>query len=168
LQVDGSYDAVESLTRTSENAWCSNKNDCRDDSVIQKIHDRIAKVTNIPPENSEDFQILKYEVGQFYRPHHDYIHHQKDRQCGPRILTFFLYLSDVEQGGATNFVKLKLPVKPKLGRALLWPSVLNSNPMEKDPRTDHEAQDVIQGTKFGANAWIHMFDYMAPQERGCT
>lgn len=165
---DGSYDAVESLTRTSENAWCSDRNDCRKDDVVRKIQDRMAKVTGIPAANSEDLQILKYDVGQFYRPHHDYIHHQKDRQCGPRILTFFLYLSDVEEGGATNFVGLKLPVKPKLGRALLWPSVLDSNPMVKDPRTDHEAQDVVEGTKFGANAWIHMFDYMTPHERGCT
>ena len=168
LQTDGSYDAVESLTRTSENAWCSDRNDCREDSVVQKIHDRMAKVTGIPPTNSEDLQILKYEVGQFYRPHHDYIGHQKNRQCGPRILTFFLYLSDVEEGGATNFVGLKLPVKPKKGRAVLWPSVLDSNPMEKDPRTDHEAQNVIAGTKFGANAWLHMFDYVSPQTRGCT
>ena len=97
-----------------------------------------------------------------------YLMYNFGRRCGPRILTFFLYLSDVEEGGATNFVGLKLPVKPKKGRALLWPSVLDSNPMEKDPRTDHEAQDVIQGVKFGANAWIHMFDYMEPQKRGCT
>lgn len=25
--------------------------------------------------------------------HHDYIPHQRERQCGPRLLTFFLYLS---------------------------------------------------------------------------
>jgi len=168
LQADGTYDAVESLTRTSENAWCSDSNKCREDEVVQRIHDRIAKVTGVPAQNSEDLQILKYDVGQFYRPHHDYIHHQKNRRCGPRILTFFLYLSDVEEGGATNFVGLKLPVKPKKGRALLWPSVYSSDPMEKDPRTDHEAQDVIEGVKFGANAWLHMFDYMAAQVRGCT
>ena len=168
IKTDGSYDSVESLSRTSENAWCSHRNECRNDEVVNKIHQRIAKVTGIPPENSEDLQILKYEVGQFYRPHHDYISHQKYRRCGPRILTFFFYLSDVDEGGATNFVALKLPVKPKLGRALLWPSLLDSDPMEKDPRTDHEAQDVIGGVKFGANAWLHMFDYVAAQERGCS
>ena len=167
-QADGTYDARESSTRTSENAWCSERNHCRVDPVIQRVHDRIAKITGIPAENSEDFQILKYEVGQFYRTHHDYIPHQKERLCGPRILTFFLYLSDVEEGGATNFDRMKLPVKPKLGRALLWPSVLNSQPMEKDPRTNHEAQNVVQGTKFGANAWLHMYDYVEPQRRGCA
>lgn len=70
-------------------------------------------------------------------------------------MTFFLYLSDVEEGGATNFPDLKIAVSPKVGKALLWPSVLNSSPKDKEPRTDHEAQDVIKGLKFGANAWIH-------------
>ena len=70
--------------------------------------------------------------------------------------------------GATNFPKLKIEVKPKVGRALLWPSVLDSNPKDKEPRTDHEAQDVIKGTKFGTNAWIHLHDYMAAQDLGCT
>ena len=87
------------------------------------------------------------------RRHHDYIELQADRQCGPRMLTFFLYLNDVEEGGATNFPLLNngqgLAVKPKKGQAVLWPSVLNSDPKAKDYRTDHEAQDVIKGIKFG-------------------
>lgn len=36
--------------------------------------------------------------------------------CGPRILTFFLYLSDVEEGGETGFPKMNLQVTPKKGR----------------------------------------------------
>lgn len=96
------------------------------------------------------------------------IPHQRDRQCGPRILTFFLYLSDVEKGGGTNFPQLDITVEPKRGRALLWPSVLDSDPMAKDGRMMHQALEVIEGTKFAANGWIHMFDYLAPQEAGCN
>lgn len=65
---------------TMISAWCSDKNKCRNDTVAKLIHDRIAKVTGIPPQNSEDFQILKYEPGQFYRKHHDYIEFQRDRR----------------------------------------------------------------------------------------
>ena len=151
LQADGSYDSVQSTGRTSENAWCSHRNNCRTDPIVEKVHERIAKVTGIPKEHSEDLQLLKYTPGQFYRQHHDYIEHQRDRRCGPRVLTFFLYLSDVEAGGATNFPDLDIAVAPKVGKALLWPSVLDSNPMNKEPRTDHEAQDVVKGLKFGAN-----------------
>ena len=44
---------------------------------------------------------------------------QKLLSCGPRILTFFLYLSDVEEGGETVFTNLGIKVKPKRGRALI-------------------------------------------------
>ena len=165
---DGSFKGVESTGRTSENAWCSQHAGCRDHAMVQSIHNRMAKVMGIPAPNSEDLQVLKYEVGQFYQVHHDYIEHQVERQCGPRILTFFLYLSDVEAGGGTHFPQLDIEVRPKKGRALLWPSVLNSRPMEKDGRTTHAALAVQEGTKFAANGWIHMYDYLAPQLRGCN
>jgi len=45
---------------------------------------------------------------------------------------------------------------PKKGRAVLWPSVYNAKPMDVDGRTEHQALPVNAGTKFGANAWIHM------------
>ena len=97
-------------------------------------------MTGIKANHSEDFQILMYKPGQFYRQHQDCIKLQVDRQRQPRVLTFFLYLNDVEEGGATNFPLLGVAVMPKTGKAVLWPSVLNYDPKEKDPRTDHEAQ----------------------------
>jgi prolyl 4-hydroxylase len=168
LKVDGTHEPLMSERRTSENAWCSKRDGCRTEEVPTRIHDRISKVLDIPADNSEDLQLLRYEPGQFYRVHHDYIAHQADRQCGPRILTFFLYLSDVEEGGATNFPQLDITVTPKRGRALLWPSVYDSNPKAKDGRLMHQALDVIKGTKYAANGWIHLYDYQKPHELGCT
>ena len=133
-KFDGSHDSVQSSRRTSENAWCSGLHGCRQEEVPARIHERMSKVMNIDAVNSEDLQILKYEQGQFYRTHHDFIPHQVDRQCGPRILTFFLYLSDVEDGGGTNFPTLDITVQPKKGRALLWPSVYDADPTVSDHR----------------------------------
>jgi prolyl 4-hydroxylase len=91
-----------------------------------------------------------------------------ERPCGPRILTFFLYLSNVESGGGTNFPTLDdLTIQPKLGRALLWPSVLNSNPRSRDYRMIHQALPVQEGMKFAANGFIHLNDYETPQRYGC-
>jgi prolyl 4-hydroxylase len=45
---------------------------------------------------------------------------------------------------------------PKRGRALIWPSVFNDQPDEKDPRTRHQALPVLGGVKYGANAWFHL------------
>jgi prolyl 4-hydroxylase len=69
-----------------------------------------------------------------------------------RILTLYLYLNDVEEGGGTNFDELDITVMPKRGRALLWPSVLDSDPDKKDGRTTHQALPVGKGSiKYGAN-----------------
>lgn len=62
----------------------------------------------------------------------------------------------MEEGGETYFNRLKLGIKPKLGRALVWPSVLNDDPESWDPRMFHEAKDVIKGIKYAANHWIHL------------
>jgi len=164
----GTFSGKKSKGRTSENAWCSTKSGCRQATVPQRVHNRMSTVLGIPADNSEDLQILKYEVGQFYNVHHDYIPHQRERQCGPRLLTFFLYLSDVEAGGGTGFPTLGITVKPKKGRAVLWPSVYDSEPLTKDARFDHEAQPVNAGLKFGANSWVHMYDYQTPQSIGCN
>lgn len=91
-----------------------------------------------------------------------------------RILTFFLYLNDVcdeedksECGGGTGFPELGITVQPKKGSALLWPSVLDAKPNEKDERTDHEALAVKKGIKYGANAWIHMGDFQEALLTNC-
>jgi len=66
-KFDGSHDSVKSERRTSENAWCSDFHGCRSEELAQRIHNRMAKVMDIPADNSEDLQLLKYEKGQFYR-----------------------------------------------------------------------------------------------------
>lgn len=96
------------------------------------------------------------------------IRRQSLLSCGPRILTFFLYLSDVEEGGETHFPMLNLKVKPRKGTAVLWPSTTNENPEKQDPRTIHEAMAVIKGVKFAANSWIHLYDFEKSNLWGCT
>lgn len=122
---------------------------------------------SIPSNNYESFQLLNYGPNQFYRSHHD-SSMRDDTPPGPRILTFFLYLSDVEEGGETHFNKLGLSVKPKKGRALVWPSVIDKDPTFWDSRMYHEAKDVIKGEKLAANHWIHLNDYVTPNKWGCT
>ena len=62
--LDGIVSGRKSKGRTSENAWCSTKNGCREKVVPRRVHDRMSTVLGIPSENSEDLQLLKYEVGQ--------------------------------------------------------------------------------------------------------
>ena len=151
--------------RTSSNAWCQFK--CYNDTLAQSALARVSEIINIPERNSEYWQLLKYEKGEFYRNHHDYGERQKNRQQGVRILTVYLYLNDVQEGGGTHFVFSNITVLPRRGRALIWPNVLDDDPNEMDPRTFHEALPVNQGVKYGANAWIHLRDFKGPLHNGC-
>mmetsp|Transcript_19829 Transcript_19829/g.24452 ORF Transcript_19829/g.24452 Transcript_19829/m.24452 type:complete len:599 (+) Transcript_19829:154-1950(+) len=158
---DGSHTGHRvSKRRTSTNAFCRG---CERDKLAKRVQEKIAVITGFPPEFSEDLQLLKYHPGQYYKSHHDYIPSHKYGPSGPRVLTVLLYLNDVEEGGATRFNELAegappVDVYPKRGSVLIWPSVLDSDVLEVDDRTYHEAMSVDKGMKYAANAWLHLRD----------
>jgi len=157
-------DRVSSV-RTSDQCWC-NWGTCLDDPIIQAVEQRIADVTRVPVVNGEFMQIVRYGEGQFYREHHDQNSASWSPQ-GVRVYTFFMYLNDVPEGGETSFRKLALKVRPKKGSAILWPSVLDSEPNKTEPGTYHEAMPVLAGVKYGANVWLHMHDFRSVSQRHC-
>jgi hypothetical protein len=152
--------------RTSSTSWCDG--DCENNPHVTSVYKKIEEVVNIPRDNFESFQVLRYELGQRYEPHHDYGTGDKYSAAGPRILTFFLYLSDVDEGGETQFPAIGLSVKPKKGRAVLWPSVFDHDLHLRDARTMHEAQPIVSGKKFAANTWIHLYNYVEASKWGCA
>jgi prolyl 4-hydroxylase len=168
-QPDGTFDSSVNDGRTSTNAWCMK--DCMDDPTTVLVHDRMENITGIPRTNYENLQILQYEEHQYYHEHNDFIEYQVDRPCGSRILTFYIYLNTLpdDGGGGTNFPKLDLTVTPKLGRAILWPSILNDQPFQMDPLSNHQALPVLNGyIKYGVNAWIHQRDFQQANHVGCA
>merc|ERR1711871_1412377 len=46
---------------------------------------------------------------------------------------------DNELSGSIYFPILDVTIKPKVGRAILWPNVLDSDPSQMDSRTLHES-----------------------------
>ncbi|KAL3784812.1 hypothetical protein HJC23_013852 [Cyclotella cryptica] len=154
-------------TRTSSHSWCTDE--CYHDPNVAIIRQRIADVTGIPYANYECLQLLKYEVGQFYKAHDDHITEHNQQSHGPRLLTFFIYFNEVAKGGGTQFPKLNnMTITPKKGRVLVWPSIVDDVNWSTENRTTHEALEVEQGRKFAANAWIHMRDFQAPFSIGCA
>jgi prolyl 4-hydroxylase len=63
-KFDGTYDDYANEDRTSTNAWCTD--DCYNDEVAIRLHQRMENLTHIPEINYEYFQLLRYHVGQFY------------------------------------------------------------------------------------------------------
>jgi prolyl 4-hydroxylase len=113
--------------------------------MAQRVIERITNITKIPETNSEYLQLLKYTPVEFYKTHHDYLEFGRTRQSGARLITVFLYLNEVEEGGGTEFPDYDITVTPKRGRALIWPSVKDEDPDEMDERTEHQALPVIKG-----------------------
>ena len=71
---------------------------------------------------------------------------------GARIITFMIYLSEVELGGHTIFPQPGISVKPKLGTALYWFNVGAQNNF--DSRVRHMGCPIIYGNKWIANKWV--------------
>jgi prolyl 4-hydroxylase len=150
--VGGEVAYAESEDRTSENSFCGHG--CKEDPIVKSVLERMEAITGIPYTNYEDLQLVRYEVGQFYSQHHDYSESMAGTVPGHRILTFFMYLNDVEDGGGTKFEDLNFIAKPKRGSALIWPSVTDANLDQIEEWTYHEALPVTKGIKYGANAWV--------------
>merc|ERR1719174_1389688 len=156
---EGQNDHRVTEYRKSNNAWCSS-DECMNDPIVKHIMEKISIVTNVPVDNQEDLQLLRYEINEFYREHHDFISNL------PRVLTFFMYLNEGMEGGETRFTTLRgendhdfyVDIKPKRGMAVIWPSVMNGDPTRIDERTYHESLYVKKGKKYASNAWIHLRD----------
>ena len=103
-------------------------------------------------------------MGQFYKIHHDQNSAPFTPQ-GARLFTFFMYLNTPESGGGTRFNDLGLTVNARKGSAVLWPSLLDSDVTLPDLQTHHEALPVEMGIKYGANLWIHQYDFRTPSAR---
>lgn len=87
----GEAGRILSSGRTSTNGWCTQG--CENNPLVKRILSRIEGVTHVPRSHYESFQVLRYETNQHYKVHHDYGADDVNLACGPRILTFFLYLS---------------------------------------------------------------------------
>eukprot|EP00747_Dinoflagellata_sp_TGD_P127531 gnl/TRDRNA2_/TRDRNA2_174419_c0_seq6.p1 gnl/TRDRNA2_/TRDRNA2_174419_c0~~gnl/TRDRNA2_/TRDRNA2_174419_c0_seq6.p1 ORF type:complete len:334 (+),score=61.88 gnl/TRDRNA2_/TRDRNA2_174419_c0_seq6:92-1093(+) len=159
----------ELKSRTSRSGWLNAQEDV-DDNILEGINERLEELTQIPRKNMEPFQTLKYEKGQYYTKHHDLERGQGAQPCGVRVATFFMYLNDVTKGGGTHFPRLKLEVRPRRGRAILWWNVnftgllkgKTPKALGPDLRLEHAALPVEEGEKWAVNRWIHEKDFLTP------
>ncbi|XP_020528807.1 probable prolyl 4-hydroxylase 7 [Amborella trichopoda] len=169
---EGKYGGVRNDQRTSKGMLLG----IGQDETVARIEDRIATWSLIPKDNGEAMQILRYEHGQKYLPHHDFFGNGgQDFLNGERVATVLMYLSDVEKGGETVFplseamyvqpkddgswsdcAKRGYAVKPKKGDAILFFSLQPDASL--DTSSLHGSCPVISGVKWSATKWIHEED----------
>ena len=147
-RVKGKNSNLISDYRTSKNTWIN----LEYNKITEKISKRVSKITNLPWINQEDIQILKYDIGDYYKCHYDnYGGKDNNGKSGPRIYTFFIYLNDVEKGGETFFPNVDLKFKPKKGMAILFKNNLGDN---NHPCSLHEGVPPMSGEKWAMNIWV--------------
>lgn len=133
------------------------------DLVIHCINQRIAKATGERLEQQEMLGVLRYQPGQEYKPHGDFltvtegVPNEEVERSGQRIKTFLCYLNEGYEGGETEFIKLGKKVKGGKGDGLLFHNVDSKG--GPDERTIHAGQPVTKGVKWLSTIWIREHPY---------
>ncbi|KAK9044257.1 hypothetical protein V6N11_072571 [Hibiscus sabdariffa] len=142
-------------TRTSSGTFLSASDD--ETGTLDLIEKKIAKVTSIPQNNGEAFNVLRYEIGQKYDSHYDAFNPSEyGPQSSQRVWSYRLhrscciYLMRVKGYDYRQCVGLK--IKPRRGDGLLFYSLLLNGTI--DPTSLHGSCPVIKGEKWVATKWM--------------
>lgn len=128
------------------------------DVVVQSLDLRVAAALGHPAENGEGFALLRYQVGQQYLPHCDWIDPEREatradlERWGQRVATCVVYLNDGFEGGTTGFPELGLELRGGVGDALVWDNVGPGGAV--DPLTLHAGRPPTQGMKYLLSKWM--------------
>lgn len=87
-------------------------------------------------------KVQKTETGEGF---HNWHFENSDRLNSVRLLTFTLYLNDVEEGGETEFLYYPMRVKPEKGTLLIFPAAFTHT---------HRGNQPLSGTKYIATGWL--------------
>lgn len=147
----GEYGNVTSDYRKSEQMWITDEQNI----IAKKISDFCESILNLPKENMESAQLVKYDVSGYFKEHYDSEPDKtKNNNIKDRAHTFIVYLNDVEEGGETRFPKINLNIKPKKGTAMYFKTLMpNGVLLEKSL---HQGMPIICGEKYIVNKWIHL------------
>ena len=139
-----------------------------------EIISKVVTLTGVPARRVEPPQIARYEHGEQYTAHLDAADGLAQRGArftsisadggGNRICTVLIYLNDVLRGGATQFPRLGLTVRPRKGSAVVFfPADLDGR---ADPDTLHAALPAVD-TKWVAQVWAVVCGAIAAHRETC-
>lgn len=139
--------------RTSQTCRLSNAND-----IVASVEKRMADLLGLPLSHSETLQGQKYQAGQQFKMHNDYVAGGRPYsqsfadEGGQRTWTAMVYLNRVEEGGCTSFPRALVSVAPVAGTLLTWNN--NDQYGRPNPFARHEGEPVEAGTKYVLTKWF--------------
>ena len=130
--------------------------------LCQRIEERIAALLNWPVIHGEGLQVLHYQPGAEYKPHHDYFDPAQPGMAavlargGQRVGTLVMYLNTPERGGGTSFPDVALEVAPIKGNAVFF----SYDRAHASTRTLHGGAPVLAGEKWVATKWLREREFI--------
>lgn len=123
--------------------------------LIANIKNRIIALLNIDVNKIEELQITKYDSGDFYKLHHDYIRELTNRRKYS-VIIYLNSLEDEEDGGATYFPFYKQKIHPKEGTLIYFDNMFDDNNSDNF-LTLHESQPIKNNkNKYIITAWSRL------------
>lgn len=167
-EVCGKFGSRPDKSRTSMTAHIGKKflGKENSDPILTNVLRKSESYCGLPFKNIEPIQLVRYEPGQYFKPHYDYLDRKIDmyrenvERNGQRKYTFFVYLTDVPDnvGGTTYFPKLKTHFTGAKGDAIFWSNVDENG--EDDKRMLHSGTELKKGKKYGLNIWVRDKEYL--------
>lgn len=142
--------------RKSRQCWITDD----DTDIANYISNKVANITSTKKEHQEHLQVVRYDEGGHFIPHHDAcvgnneFCNTMNSFVGPRYITFLIYLNDNFEGGHTNFPNINKSIIPQKGKAVLFYNVNKDGSIISESL--HQGSHIINGTKWIANKWIRL------------
>lgn len=161
LSVDyKKYSNGNSLDRKDETVFCFEPDTFFLNSTHAMIQKFVEKFWPCYKDYAEEYQSVKIaskHMMQYLRVQktlpgqgfHNWHFENGDLASSSRLITFMIYLNDVDTGGETEFLYYHKRIVPKAGRLLIWPSGF--------PHT-HRGNPPLTGAKYIITGWLNLVE----------
>ena len=115
---------------------------------------RLSMLAAVSYKQGETLNILRYRIGEEYRPHHDFLaSSERDlARRGQRIRTALIYLNEDFEGGETHFLMPDIKFLGAPGDVIVFDNVDEEG--RPDVSARHASLPVRRGEKWIASLWF--------------
>lgn len=119
------------------------------DSLWQCYEDYTKEFEILKTASKHGLYMLRIQRTNLGGGFHGWHFENTNNETSNRLVTFMMYLNDVEEGGETEFLYLHKRIKPKTGTMLIWPSTYTHT---------HRGNPPLSGTKYILTGWLTYFE----------